>query len=76
MGTAKLLALLKLIGDWINRFLVRREQKEAQQSHDQLEENPGDWFDEHFGSDADRMRTGAAGAKSATDQTDPDNDPR
>lgn len=71
MGIREILALFKLFGDWINRALARHEQNEAQQSHDELEEDPGEWFDNHFaGADSDqRVQPGPNGTGTEADQT-------
>jgi hypothetical protein len=52
--------LLALLDEWVSR----QEHKKAQKARDALEQNPADWFDNHF---TNGVRTDDS---SKTDQTD------
>jgi hypothetical protein len=51
MGFTKVVAVLHLIGNWLNTYLRQWKQKKAQAERDLSEDDPNAWFDGEFGSD-------------------------
>jgi hypothetical protein len=43
-----LLSLLDKLLTLLQGWVARQENKKAQEARDELEQNPADWFDEHF----------------------------
>jgi len=41
-------AVLDKLLDMLNAWMVKQEQKKAQEARDEMEENPADWFEHHF----------------------------
>lgn len=46
---SKLLYLLTALVKAVERFFKRKEAREAQDERDKLEENPANWYNDHFG---------------------------
>jgi len=68
----QLLAILKLVTQWIDEWRTARKQRKAQDARDALEQNPNDWFDDHFAGGSERVQPDAQ-KRTGTDQAnDPD----
>lgn len=64
----RLFYLLAAVVEYLKRLARKREQKDAQDDRNELEENPADWFNSEFGG---VQRDDNA---SEADKADPDSD--
>jgi len=47
------LAVIDKLLTFLDRWVALQKEKKAQKEYDELEANPADWFDNHFGSVSD-----------------------
>ena len=72
---ADLLRLFHRVWDWFDNRSRIKEQEQAQEARDAIEENPNAWFDKHFGF-GDGVPSSSNKESDATDadKTDPRKD--
>jgi len=44
----KIVSILYALANFLEKLRAKREQKDAQKSRDQLEDDPAEWYDNHF----------------------------
>lgn len=44
----KILSILYTLANFLEKLSAKHEQKDAQKSRDQLEDDPAKWYDNHF----------------------------
>lgn len=49
MGWGTLVSIIDRLLAFLSKALAKQEQKDAQEERDNVENNPTEWFNEHFG---------------------------
>lgn len=66
----QILAVLRIILEWVRQQVRRKERENAQEQRDALEKDPAQWFDQHFSGSAKRLQPDDADTGTDADQAD------